>query len=127
MSLCRAKYYFFFKVFNSELYLAAAKRCAEVTWERGVLTKGFSICHGIAGNALAILHLYQHTKDPLYMYRACKFAEIIMDDRPHEFRTPDRPLSLFEGTAGVIFFLLNLLDPEKSTFPGYQIESFGKK
>ena len=127
MSLCRAKYYFFFKVFNSELYLAAAKRCAEVTWERGVLTKGFSICHGIAGNALAILHLYQHTKDPLYMYRACKFAEIIMDDRPHEFRTPDRPLSLFEGTAGVIFFLLNLLDPEKSTFPGYQIDSFGKK
>lgn len=113
-------------MFNSELYLAAAKRCAEITWERGILTKGFSICHGISGNALAILHLYQHTKDPLYMHRACKLAEIIMDDRPHEFRTPDRPLSMFEGTAGVICFLLNLLDPERSSFPGYQVDFFEK-
>lgn len=115
-------FYFDLKVFNSDLYLNVAKQCADVTWERGVLTKGYSICHGISGNALAILHVYQHTKDPLYLQRAFKLAEIIMDDRPHEFRTPDRPLSLYEGTAGVICFLLNLLEPEKSSFPGYQID-----
>ena len=99
-----------------------AKQSAEVCWERGILTKGFSLCHGIAGNALAILHLYQCTKDPLYLYRACKFADIIIDGKPHEFRTPDRPLSLYEGTAGVIYFLFDLLQPEKSHFPGYQVD-----
>lgn len=109
------------KVFDCERYLTAAKHCAEVTWERGVLTKGFSLCHGIAGNAFAILHLYQHTKDPLYLHRAYKFAEIITDAAPHEFRTPDRPLSLYEGTAGVILFLLSLLQPEKACFAGYQL------
>lgn len=109
------------KVYDSERYLAAAKRCAEVSWERGVLTKGFSICHGIAGNAMGILHLYQHTKDPLYLHRAYKMAEIITDAAPHEFRTPDRPLSMFEGTAGVILFLLSLSQPDKALFPGYQL------
>lgn len=109
-------------MFDSEVYLTAARLCADVSWERGVLTKGYSICHGIAGNALAILHLYQHTKEPIYLYRSYKLAEIVMDNRPHEFRTPDRPLSLFEGTAGVIYFLLSLLEPEKSMFPGYQID-----
>ncbi|XP_032779596.2 glutathione S-transferase LANCL1 [Daphnia magna] len=117
------------KVYNSDLYLSAAKQCADVTWERGILTKGVGLCHGISGNALAILHLYKHTKDPVYLYRAYKFSEIVMDDRPHEFRTPDRPLSLFEGTAGVILFLMNLLDPEKfaCSFPGYQLNALDKK
>jgi lantibiotic modifying enzyme len=114
--------YFLLKVFKSEHYLDVAKQSAEVTWDRGILTKGFSLCHGIAGNALALLHLYQFTKDPLYLYRACKFAEIIIDGKPHEFRTPDRPLSLYEGTAGVIYFLFDLLQPEKSHFPGYQVD-----
>ena len=109
------------QVYQSDKYLAAAKRCAEVTWDRGVLTKGFSICHGIAGNAMAILHLYQYTKDPLYLHRAYKLAEIITDAAPHEFRTPDRPLSLFEGSAGVILFLLSMSNPEKARFPGYQL------
>ena len=47
-----------------------------------------------------------------------------MDAQAHEFRTPDRKNSLYEGTAGVIYFLLNLLEPDKSHFPGYQVESF---
>jgi len=109
-------------VFDCDKYLVAAKQCAEVTWERGVLTKGFSICHGMAGNGFAFLELYQHTKDPLYLNRAFKFAEIITEAAPHEFRTPDRPLSLYEGTAGVILFLLSLSQPEKASFSGYQLD-----
>ncbi|XP_074627320.1 lanC-like protein 3 isoform X2 [Acropora palmata] len=30
-------------------YLQAAKKCAEVTWQRGLLRKGPGICHGVAG------------------------------------------------------------------------------
>lgn len=30
-------------------YLQAAKRCAELTWQKGLLRKGPGICHGVAG------------------------------------------------------------------------------
>jgi len=109
------------KVFQSDVYLDAAKKCADVIWERGVLTKGFGLCHGIAGNAYGFLHLYQNTGDVTYLDRAVKFALIIIKAPSHEFRTADHPSSLYEGLAGVIHFLYSLLQPEKAHFPGYQL------
>lgn len=111
------------KVYRSDVYLDAAKDCADVTWERGVLTKGFGLCHGIAGNAYGFLHIYQHTGDVVYLDRAVKFARIIIEAPPHEFRTADHPSSLYEGLAGVIHFLYSLLQPEKARFPGYQLDT----
>ena len=34
---------------KDDKYLQAAKRCAELTWQRGLLRKGPGICHGVAG------------------------------------------------------------------------------
>ena len=73
------------------------------------------------GNAYAFLYLYQHTGDATYLHRAVKFAEIITDASADQFRVPDHPLSLYEGTAGVIHFLFSLLQPPKASFPGYQL------
>ena len=36
---------------KDDKYLQAAKRCAELTWQRGLLRKGPGICHGVAGEA----------------------------------------------------------------------------
>lgn len=36
-------------------YLQAAKRCAELTWQRGLLRKGPGICHGVAGKVFGLL------------------------------------------------------------------------
>ena len=36
-------------------YLQAAKRCAELTWQRGLLRKGPGICHGVAGKVFGFL------------------------------------------------------------------------
>lgn len=36
-------------------YLQAAKKCAELTWQRGLLRKGPGICHGIAGRFILLL------------------------------------------------------------------------
>lgn len=33
-----------------------------MTWERGLLKKGYSICHGVAGNGYTFLYLFQQTK-----------------------------------------------------------------
>lgn len=60
------------QVFNEEKYLKEAAECAEVIWQRGLLRKGYGICHGTAGNGYAFLSLYKLTQEKKYLYRFCK-------------------------------------------------------
>ncbi|XP_036766234.2 lanC-like protein 2 isoform X2 [Manis pentadactyla] len=60
------------KVFKEEKYLKDAMECSDVIWQRGLLRKGYGICHGTAGNGYAFLSLYHLTQDKKYLYRACK-------------------------------------------------------
>ena len=41
-----------FLTWKDEKYLQAAKKCAEITWQKGLLRKGPGICHGVAGTVL---------------------------------------------------------------------------
>lgn len=109
------------QVFEDSTFLDTAIRCAEVTWERGLLKKGYSICHGVAGNGYTFIYLFQQTKDIKYLYQACKFAEWCFHYDSHQNRCPDRPFSLFEGLAGVIYFLLDVQQPHLAKFPTYNI------
>ncbi|GFU41210.1 glutathione S-transferase LANCL1 [Nephila pilipes] len=102
-------------------YLESARCCSDVIWQRGLLKKGYGICHGVSGNGYAQLRLFQVTREVKYLYRAVKFAEWCFDYGKHGCRTPDRPLSLFEGFAGTIYYLLDLLDPLNSAFPAFQL------
>jgi lantibiotic modifying enzyme len=110
-----------YKVLGDTKFLEAVKDCAEVLWKRGILRKGYGICHGVAGNAYGFLIAYQLTGDQKYLYRATKFAEWCFDYGKHGCRTPDRPYSLFEGLAGTIYFLVDLLDPQNAKFPAFQL------
>ncbi|XP_076439508.1 glutathione S-transferase LANCL1-like [Babylonia areolata] len=109
-----------YQVYNDRRYLEAAERCCDVTWQRGLLKKGYGLCHGAAGNAYAFLALFRLTQDQKYLYRACKFAEWCFQYGQHGCRIPDTPFSLFEGMAGTIYFLCDLLDPMKARFPAYE-------
>lgn len=60
------------QVFKEEKYLKDAVECSDVIWQRGLLRKGYGICHGTAGNGYAFLSLYHITQDKKYLYRACK-------------------------------------------------------
>lgn len=60
------------QVFKEDKYLKEAAECAEVIWHRGLLRKGYGICHGAAGNGYAFLSLYKLTRETKYLYRACK-------------------------------------------------------
>lgn len=53
---------FTLQLFGDKKYLDAAIDFGEVTWNRGLLTKGYSLCHGVAGNGHVFLKLYQITK-----------------------------------------------------------------
>ena len=78
--LCYIKTYFFylfyfnFQTFDDKKYLEAAKGCAEVVWARGLLRKGYGICHGVSGNAYTFLTVYRLTGEEKYLHRACKVS-----------------------------------------------------
>ncbi|XP_031788004.1 glutathione S-transferase LANCL1 isoform X1 [Nasonia vitripennis] len=110
-----------YEIFKKDQYLNTALKCGEVIWERGLLKKGCGICHGVAGNAYSFLSLYQLTKDPKHLYRACKFTEWCLDYDAHQTRPADRPFSLFEGLAGTIYFLVDMQKPSEAKFPGYTL------
>ena len=95
---CTSLLAFMSQVFNKQSYLEAAIGCGEVVWQRGLLVKGYSLCHGVAGNAYTFLQLYQLTGDQMQLYRASKFAEWCLTSEERQCGTPDHPSSLFEGT-----------------------------
>ncbi|XP_052029773.1 lanC-like protein 2 [Apodemus sylvaticus] len=110
-----------YQVFKEEKYLKEAMECSDVIWQRGLLRKGYGICHGTSGNGYSFLSLYHLTQDKKYLYRACKFAEWCLDYGAHGCRIPDRPYSLFEGMAGAVHFLSDILAPETARFPAFEL------
>ncbi|UYV79012.1 LANCL1 [Cordylochernes scorpioides] len=92
-----------YEVFKEQSYLDTAYRCSDAIWQRGILRKGYGICHGVAGNAYGFVRLFQTTRDQRFLYRAvkcvcvCQFQEWCYEYGKHGCRIADRPLSLFEG------------------------------
>ena len=119
------------KVYGHERYEAVTDRALRVVWERGLLRKGFGLCHGMAGNAYAFLLMYRYTGEDAHYYRAVKMSQFLMSDEASQavagYQDPQRycvgvadfPYSLMEGLAGTICYLCDLLHPECAAFPGY--------
>ncbi|VVD03484.1 unnamed protein product [Leptidea sinapis] len=107
-----------YQVYNEEKYLNSCIKAGEVVWEKGLLRKGPGICHGVAGNGYVFLLLYRLTRDNKYMYRAKLFADFLNSDEfLRDARLPDNPESLYEGTAGTVCFLSDILVPDNAEFP----------
>ncbi|KAA8902241.1 hypothetical protein FN846DRAFT_955672 [Sphaerosporella brunnea] len=94
-------------IFGNTLQAAAQK-----VWEQGLVKKGLGICHGVAGNAWALM-LYGRVCDgictkELWLSRGLallmKTTEMppMVPAKNSLFRLPDVPLSLFEGLAGTV-------------------------
>lgn len=104
--------------FREERYLHACIRASDLIWRKGLLLKGPGICHGVAGNAYAFLIMHRLTGEMQYLYRASRFGEFLKSRLfEHHARTPDYPFSLFEGLAGTVSFLVDLLHPAQASFP----------
>ncbi|XP_063300690.1 lanC-like protein 3 [Pelobates fuscus] len=104
------------------IYLDSCIRCGELTWQKGLLKKGPGICHGVAGSAYVFLLLYRITGNSKYIYRAQRFAEFLFSDK---FRvgscTVENIYSLYEGLAGTVCFLVDLLQPNQAEFPLFSV------
>ena len=107
---------------KKEEHLRAALKCGDLIWRKGLLKKGPGICHGVAGNGYAFLLLYRLTGDQEHLYRARCFADFLgRREFAEGARTPDCPLSLYEGLAGTACFLADLARPDGATFPFFDI------
>ena len=126
---------------SRETLLDAAIRAGEIVWTRGLLTKGYGLCHGVSGNAYTFLTLYRITNEPGQLARAHAFASMLHDadlaaaisatDDPQRRGppgVPDSPQSLMEGSAGVACFLLDLARASegsaaecRAAFPGWEV------
>lgn len=56
-----------------------------------------------------------------HLYRACVFADWCLRFDRHRERLPDRYYSLYEGLAGIVYFLTDILNPLTAAFPGYTV------
>ncbi|KAJ8717700.1 hypothetical protein PYW07_005630 [Mythimna separata] len=105
-------------VYRDQRYIDAMVKASDLVWERGLLRKGPGICHGVAGNGYVFLLLYRITGDDKYLHRAKMFADFMVSEEfVRDARLPDNPESLYEGTAGTVCFLADLLLPDKAEFP----------
>lgn len=52
-----------------------------------------------------------------HLYRAEQFANFIFSKQFKSARTPDNPYSLYEGFAGTVCYLNDVINPDKATFP----------
>lgn len=109
------------RVFGEKKYLDAALLSGEVIWSRGLLKKGYGLCHGVAGNAYAFLNLFRVTGDEKHLHRALAFAEFCSEYGSHGCRVADCPWSLFEGLAGTVYFMFDILTPYQARFPAYEL------
>lgn len=104
--------------YKDQRYLDACVKAANFVWRKGLLHKGPGICHGVAGNGYVFLLLHRLTGEAKYLHRAKMFAEFLSDEEfIRDARLPDNPESLYEGTAGTVCFLADLLVPDKAEFP----------
>jgi hypothetical protein len=116
------------QVFSGEReFRDAAIEAGEVVWKNG-LVKKVGLADGASGNAYAFLSLYRLTRDAIYEERAKAFASFLYHNAMNDLtahddcsRDADHTFSLFQGLAGAACLCFDLLSPENSRFPGYEI------
>jgi hypothetical protein len=109
-------------------YLRAAERAGELVWARGLLKKGPGLCHGVSGNAYALLRLWRATRDDKWLQRARAFAGFMVSEAGRaDWSAPHNGASLFEGLAGGVCLLaeLSALDGAATPPPAVALAMMG--
>lgn len=88
--------------------------------------KKVGLADGTAGNAYAFLSLYRLTGESIYQERARAFASFLYHNAGDimagsQADGADHYYSLFQGLAGVACLWFDLIAPQNSRFPGYEV------
>lgn len=83
----------------------------EAVWRAGPLTKGAGLCHGTAGNGVALLKLYQRSGDRRWLERARRFAmHGLRQAAALRTQHGQGRYTLWTGDLGLAVFVWNCLD-----------------
>jgi serine/threonine-protein kinase len=106
-------------------YLELAEGAAWNAWETRVDTG--NLCCGLAGQSYALLNLFRHTGDSIWLRRARELAElaaeavVTMRSRDSKgFELDLRPESLYKGDVGVAVLEADLEHPEHAHMPMFE-------
>lgn len=131
-----------YEVFGHEEFILLAETIAQyVVWPRGLLRKGVGLCHGISGNAYALLAIHHgkalqqsrkarhvvmlaqsnNAMNGIWLKRAILFGSFALEMLPELERRPDRPYSLYEGLGGLCCLLLDLSDLDRICTHGFPL------
>ncbi len=69
-----------YQSFKNQDYLDAALKSGKNVWRKGLIKKGYGLCHGICGNAYSLMALYKATGDNTWRDRAQMFLLWTNDD-----------------------------------------------
>lgn len=111
---------------EQKIILVAIEKCQKCVWKKGILLKGWGLCHGISGNGYPFLRISRseiiHEKlrmTGLYkavMFSLCKgdasiFEKVENYDHPSRYVVglSDHPMSLMTGKAGDLSFYADTL------------------
>jgi hypothetical protein len=97
--------------------LAAA---GELIWAAGPLAKGFSLCHGTAGNGYAFLKLHARSGDPRWLDRARAFAMHAIG-QSERAAVQGRRHSLWTGDLGLALYLADCIEG-RARFPTLDVD-----
>eukprot|EP01063_Lacrimia_lanifica_P015821 TRINITY_DN2248_c0_g1_i1.p1 TRINITY_DN2248_c0_g1~~TRINITY_DN2248_c0_g1_i1.p1 ORF type:complete len:416 (+),score=153.86 TRINITY_DN2248_c0_g1_i1:1379-2626(+) len=88
-----------------------------------VQIKGVGLCHGVSGGVYPLLATYRVTRDIKWLQHAAHLALYLAHEYSRMYRYSARPLSLFEGVAGMACLLVDLLGktPSAAKFPAFDI------
>jgi len=110
---------------KANIYLHSAIKASNATWERGLLTKGLTYCHGVGGNAYMFLDLYKQLTDIQNEYgknydylrnqclwRAKQFVRWVLDPfNVQQLHIANPSASMFQGNHGIVMLLSQLMTP----------------
>jgi serine/threonine-protein kinase len=116
-----------YKMLRDSGYLTWAEGAAWNAWE--VPSPIGNLCCGMAGQAYALLNLYRHTGEPVWLSRArdaARHAVTATNDartRPGYEQFALRPESLYKGELGIILLAADLDRPDHACMPLFELES----
>jgi serine/threonine-protein kinase len=110
------------KLFPNLGFMALAEKAAWNCWEEPAEIG--NLCCGLAGRAYALLHFYKHTRQPIWLQRAARLAELAaVSIRAHPLpEYKDFENSLYKGELGVAMLAADLENPLEAAFPFFEGE-----
>ena len=103
-----------------ERWLEMAREAAWESWDS--LEAATTVCCGLAGRAWALLNLYRHTGEGIWLERARALARRAAQGGT----TPDRyPHSLYKGDFGLAVLAADLEQPAESAMPFFEVPGYG--